>query len=113
MHELTLALNIVQILEEQALSRQFNRVKQVWIDIGALSCVEETSLRFGLLSATRNTLAEGALFHLVTVAARGWCHGCCQAFETRQHIANCPVCHSAQIQHERADALQIRELEVE
>lgn len=113
MHELTLALNIVQILEEQALSRHFTRVKQVWLEMGAMSCVEETSLRFGLASATRNTLAEGAQFHISPVAARLWCHNCCQAYETRQYAASCPVCRSVQIQYEHADALRIRELEVE
>lgn len=113
MHELTLALNIVQILEEQALSRNFKRVKQVWLEMGAMSCVEETSLRFGLASATRNTLADGAQFHIAHTPGRGWCHHCCQVFETRQPVTHCPRCHSVQIQHEPSDALRIRELEVE
>ncbi|POP43599.1 hydrogenase maturation nickel metallochaperone HypA [Superficieibacter electus] len=113
MHELTLALNIVQILEEQAVSRKFNRVKQVWLEMGTQSCVEESALRFGLTSATRNTLAEDAQFHIVQTPTRGWCHSCCQVFETRQPTAGCPLCHSVQIQHEQADALRIRELEVE
>lgn len=113
MHELTLALNIVQILEEQAVEHRFNRVKQVWLEIGALSCVEESALLFGLDSASRNTLAEGAAFHLVLKPAAGWCHECGDTFVTHQHTAACPVCGSAQIHCERGDDLRIRELDVE
>lgn len=113
MHELTLALNIVQILEEQALERRFNRVKQVWLEIGAQSCVEESALLFGLGAASRNTLAEGAAFHLVLKPASGWCHACADTFVTHQHTAVCPVCGSAQIHCERNSDLRIRELEVE
>lgn len=113
MHELTLALNVIEILEEQAIERQFNQVKQVWLTIGALSCVEESALLFGLQSASRNTLAEGAQFHIALTPATGWCHQCGDTFTTWQHTASCPVCDSAQIHCERSTDMRIRELEVE
>lgn len=113
MHELTLALNIVQLLEEQAKARKFRQVKQVWLEIGALSCVEESALLFGLNSASRNTLTEGAEFHITLKPATGWCHSCGDTFVTLQHTASCPVCDSAQIHCERSNDMRIRELEVE
>lgn len=113
MHELTLALNIVQILEEQSALLKFNRVKQVWLEIGALSCIEETSLRFGLDAAIRDTLADGAQFHIEIKPARCWCHECSKPFTTTHHTASCPVCHSFQIQHENGTEMRVRELDVE
>ena len=113
MHELTLALKIVQILEEQAIGHRFNQVKQVWLEMDALSCVEESALLFGLHSATRHTLAEGAEFHIDLKPANGWCHQCGDGFTTHQHTTTCPICGSPEIHCERSDALRIRELEVE
>ena len=34
MHELALAQNIIELLEEQAVNHQFSKVKQVWLEIG-------------------------------------------------------------------------------
>ncbi|MGL4859847.1 MAG: hydrogenase/urease maturation nickel metallochaperone HypA, partial [Enterobacteriaceae bacterium] len=34
MHELALAQSIVQTLEEQAAQKQYQQVKQVWLEIG-------------------------------------------------------------------------------
>ena len=40
MHELALAQNIIELLEEQAVNHQFSKVKQVWLEIGVMACVE-------------------------------------------------------------------------
>lgn len=39
MHELALAQNIIELLEEQAVNHQFSKVKQVWLEIGVMACV--------------------------------------------------------------------------
>ncbi|MEY5404141.1 hydrogenase/urease maturation nickel metallochaperone HypA [Salmonella enterica subsp. enterica serovar Corvallis] len=57
MHELALAQNIIELLEEQAVNHQFSKVKQVWLEIGVMACVEVPALHFGLDVAARHTLA--------------------------------------------------------
>lgn len=56
MHELALAQNIIELLEEQAVNHQFSKVKQVWLEIGVMACVEVPALHFGLDVAARHTL---------------------------------------------------------
>lgn len=58
MHELALAQNIIELLEEQAVNHQFSKVKQVWLEIGVMACVEVPALHFGLDVAARHTLAD-------------------------------------------------------
>lgn len=46
MHELALAQNIIELLEEQAVNHQFSKVKQVWLEIGVMACVEVLKAAF-------------------------------------------------------------------
>lgn len=73
MHELALAQNIIELLEEQAVNHQFSKVKQVWLEIGVMACVEVPALHFGLDVAARHTLADNASFHITIAPAQGWC----------------------------------------
>lgn len=113
MHELSLAQSIVQLLEEQAIQQHFCRVKQVWMDIGALACVEVSALRFGLEVACVNTLAQDAQFHIRLKSATGWCMACSQPFTRTDYYLQCPQCGSGQVQIEGDDSMRVSELEVE
>ena len=63
MHEMSLCESMLQLMEEQAKSQSFSRVKSVWLEIGQLSGVEIDALRFGFEVVMRNSLAEGAELH--------------------------------------------------
>ncbi|VTR15067.1 hydrogenase nickel incorporation protein HybF [Serratia fonticola] len=52
----------MELIEQQARQHGAKRVTAVWLEIGALSCIEEHALRFSFASASRNTLAEGASY---------------------------------------------------
>ncbi|WP_058912696.1 hydrogenase maturation nickel metallochaperone HypA [Entomohabitans teleogrylli] len=113
MHELSLAQGVIQVLEEQAQTRHFQRVLQVWLDIGALACIDAQALQTGLAAASRNTLAERAHFHIRTVAAKGWCFHCSQAFVAQEHGMPCPLCGSWEIRTDGGSEMRIAEIEVE
>lgn len=46
MHELSLCQSAVEIIQQQAEQHSVKRVTGVWLEIGALSCVEESAVRF-------------------------------------------------------------------
>lgn len=46
MHELSLCQSAVEIIQRQAEQHDVKRVTAVWLEIGALSCVEESAVRF-------------------------------------------------------------------
>ncbi|EAA9215676.1 hydrogenase maturation nickel metallochaperone HypA [Salmonella enterica] len=113
MHELALAQNIIELLEEQAVNHQFNQVKQVWLEIGVMACVEVPALHFGLDVAARHTIAENARFHITIAPAQGWCLSCNQPFTSQTSTPSCPVCHSGMVQIDDSSRMRIREIEVE
>lgn len=46
MHELSLCQSAVEIIQRQAEQHDVKRVTAVWLEIGALSCVEESARPF-------------------------------------------------------------------
>ncbi|EEH4846200.1 hydrogenase maturation nickel metallochaperone HypA, partial [Salmonella enterica] len=107
MHELALAQNIIELLEEQAVNHQFSKVKQVWLEIGVMACVEVPALHFGLDVAARHTLADNARFHITIAPAQGWCLSCNQPFTSQTSTLCCPLCHSGKVQIDDSSRMRI------
>ena len=76
MHEMSLCESIVQILEDNAKSQGFAKVKTVWLEIGGLSGVEPEAMRFSFDAVTRGTLADRARLEIIEVPAK---RGACSA----------------------------------
>jgi hydrogenase nickel incorporation protein HypA/HybF len=113
MHELTLAQNTLEILEQQARQNGARRVTGVWLSIGAFSCVEAESLRFCFDMVCRNTVAQGCQLHLEQQPAQAWCLDCRQQVVLPSApILICPICGGQQLQTDAHDHIQIKRLEV-
>lgn len=113
MHEISLSLNALELVEQYARQNHARRVTTVWIEIGALSCIEESALRFGFETACRQTLAEGCRLHLTYKPARAWCWNCSLMVPVERHDAGCPKCGSHALRVEDGDSLQVKQIEVE
>lgn len=62
MHELSLCQSAVEIIQRQAEQHDVKRVTAVWLEIGALSCVEESAVRFSLKLSARERWRKGAIY---------------------------------------------------
>lgn len=62
MHELSLCQSAVEIIQRQAEQHDVKRVTAVWLEIGALSCVEESAVRFSFEIVCQGTVAKGAIY---------------------------------------------------
>ncbi len=113
MHEMSLCEGMVQILEEQARVQNYRRVKQVWLEVGALAGVEVAALRFCFDVVCRGTLAEGAILHVLETPGQGWCMACSRAVVVERRFDPCPECGSHQVQVTGGEEMRIKELEVE
>lgn len=113
MHEMALCESIVQIVEENAGSQGYNRVKRVWLEIGPLAGVELEALRFGFEVVARGTLAEGADLEIIQPTATAWCMACARSVEIEQRFDPCPHCGGVQLQVTGGDQMRVKELEVE
>ncbi len=113
MHEMSLAENIMQIIEETALEQKFSRVKTVWLKIGQLACVEQESLRFFFDVVTQDSIAQQAKLEIIEVAGQAQCSQCnCHVSIVTLYEA-CPHCGNYSLQVIQGDGMQIKELEVE
>lgn len=113
MHELSLCESTLQIIEQQALEHQVNRVTAVWLEIGALSCVEESAMRFSFDLVCRGSVAEGCQLHIIHKPGKAWCWDCSKEVEVIQHGQGCPLCHGYSLRIDTGDTIQIKELEAE
>jgi len=113
MHELSLCEGVLQVLEENARKQGYQRVKTVWLEIGALSGVEVEAMRFGFDVVTKGTLAEGARLEVLELPGEAWCMQCSITVAAKQRFDACPECGSYQLQVTAGEEMKIRELEVE
>lgn len=113
MHEMSLAENMLQLIEDAALEQQFAQVKTVWLEVGQLACVEKDSLRFYFDVVTQDSIAQQARLEIIEIPGQGMCKQCNQTVLIAAHYEACPHCGSYALQITQGDGMQIRELEVE
>ena len=80
---------------------------------GALSCVEESAVRFSFEIVCHGTVAQGCDLHIVYKPAQAWCWDCSQVVEIHQHDAQCPICHGERLRVDTGDSLIVKSIEVE
>lgn len=112
MHELSLCQSAVEIIQRQAEQHDVKRVTAVWLEIGALSCVEESAVRFSFEIVCHGTVAQGCDLHIVYKPARPGA-GIAAVVEIHQHDAQCPLCHGERLRVDTGDSLIVKSIEVE
>lgn len=112
MHELSLAQNIVDIVTEQCQKNLADKVTDVWLEIGVLSCVEQNALEFCFDMACKNTPAENCKLHFISVPAQAYCWQCAKTVEVHNYQDECPECGYALLQRQSGDELRIKEIAV-
>ncbi|MGE5452347.1 MAG: hydrogenase maturation nickel metallochaperone HypA [Acidobacteriota bacterium] len=109
MHELSLAMEVVQILE--AHEADLSHITRISLDIGTLSCVDAQALRTALDTALQGTLAEGAELVMNAIEAQARCNACGATFAPPTRIDPCPQCGSSRKTWLAGQALQVRSIE--
>lgn len=110
---MSLCESILQVVEQNAVSQGYSRVKTVWLEIGQLSGVELEAMRFGFEVVTRGSLADGARLEIVELPGQAWCMKCANRVQLKQRFDACPECGSYQLQVTGGEELRVKELEVD
>ena len=113
MHEMSLCESILQVMEQNARSQGYTRVKAVWLEIGQLSGVELEAMRFGFDVVTRGSLADGARLEMIELPGQAWCMQCQKRVQVMRLFDQCPDCGGYQLQVTGGKEMRIKELEVE
>jgi hydrogenase nickel incorporation protein HypA/HybF len=94
MHELTLAVNIVEIAEAEAKQAGADKVYDVEIEAGIFSGVDEEALETALSLASKDTILENSSFTIRKTTGTGICSSCGREFEMESLYSFCGECHA-------------------
>ena len=113
MHELSIAISIVDLAVEQAKLASARTVSEVELDIGVLSGIECEALEFALGVATRDTILEETRFKINRVEPLAECPDCGNLYIPEGMFSHCPQCKKSGIRLLRGTEMQVKSLLVE
>lgn len=113
MHEMSIAESILDIVESAARQQGFAKVKEVRLEIGALSGVEVEALSFCMDVVFKNSVADGARVELERVPGTGWCLQCGESVAIEALYDACPKCGGYQVQPTGGTEMRVKDLLVE
>ena len=108
MHELSIAREIITIVQEEMVKRDLNGVKEVSVRLGALTGVDPEALSFSFESATLDSPLSETKLVIEQIPVKGKCRSCGKDFQIDDFVFLCPYCDSIDI-----DVMQGEELNVE
>lgn len=94
MHELSIAMSIVEIAEENAAMAGVKSVSEIQIEVGNLSGVVDEALEFALEEAVKNTILKNAKRIVIKIPGKAKCLECYHEFAVVDIFTPCPKCSS-------------------
>ena len=113
MHELSIAMNIVEIVDEEVKKAEASVVRELELDIGRLSGVVIEALEFALTEAVKDSVLEKARITINDIPATAKCNECQFEFAVEDLYTPCPSCHSFDTEIISGGELRIRSLFVD
>jgi len=114
MHELSIALSVLDIVRTAAVESGLASVTVVRLRVGRASGVQPESLRFAFDCSKAGTPAEQATLEIEEVPIGGHCAVCDQDFTTPEpYLLACPLCGGGAFLVTTGDELHVLDLEGE
>lgn len=112
MHELSIALGIVDIADKETKKAGASKVDSIELEIGVLSGVELDSLEFVWPNAVEGTVLEKAERKIDFIHAVGYCMECEIEFPMNFIYDQCPQCKGYLKDIIKGKELRVKALEV-
>ena len=113
MHELSIAMSIVEIATEYAIKDKADQVLEIEIEVGTLSGVIPEALELAMEAATRNTICEAAKWKINIINAKMVCPDSEKVIPTESLVDPCPVCGAFGHELTQGKELRLKSLLVE
>jgi hydrogenase nickel incorporation protein HypA/HybF len=94
MHELSLAIEVIDLANKEAERHNALSVSEISIEVGNLSGVEADAFESALSLIKEGTILDKADLKIIRKNGKGICSQCNLEFEMRHRIDFCPVCRS-------------------
>ena len=112
MHELSVAQNIVEIIQQHVPESELKRVAAVRLKIGAIAGIVPESLEFSFQAITAESMLRHAHLEIESLPFRIHCNACGTATENSVGFALCDTCGSADTKILSGSELHIVEIEI-
>jgi hydrogenase nickel incorporation protein HypA/HybF len=113
MHEMSIAQNILTIVDEYMAKENDQKLKEVAVEIGELVAVVPDSLTFCYEVLIEDTSYKDSKLNIQIIPLQGTCTACSQSFKIKNYEFICPDCQSNALEIEGGQELRITHLEVE
>jgi len=113
MHELSIADNVIRIVQEQLKQHPSTRVKAVYLQVGVMSNVLADSLVFGFETLIQDTDLRGAQLIIREIPVTVRCRTCSCESQIEQFQFQCRQCAGEDLEVISGDELFIESIEIE
>lgn len=113
MHELSIAMEIVKMAENESRKAGSSKITEVHLEIGELAGVDLEALLFSLEMARQRSMLKEAFIKVDKIQGRAICLKCKSEFDTVDLHPACPECNDRSSQLIAGTELRIIDLLVE
>lgn len=113
MHELTITLNILNIVEENARNLKAKIVHEIEMDVGELSGVDIDALQFAMQCTSKSELSESASLVINRIPGKARCKICNHEFDISDLYAFCPKCNCVDITIFQGKELKVKSIKID
>ena len=114
MHELSLTMSILAIVEDYAKTHGFDRVRSLKLSYGRMSCIDPKALTFFFEIQSAGTRAEGAELAFDVHPIVIYCFKCQKESKLTSYSAVCPQCGGEEVMVTGGtEELRLLEMDVE
>jgi hydrogenase nickel incorporation protein HypA/HybF len=113
MHEMSIAMNMVDIVCQKANEENALKINSVDLEIGELSGVIINSLEFCFEAACKNTIADGAKLNIHEINAEAFCKSCNKNFTLESDFSPCPTCNNFNFEFIKGKELSIKSFNID
>ncbi len=110
MHELSIAMSIVEIAEENVQQSKLSKVTEIELDVGELSGVVFDALEFAMVEAVKDTVLKDAVRKINRIPGKAKCKECGCVFEVEDIYTPCPECASFENEVINGKELKVKSL---
>jgi hydrogenase nickel incorporation protein HypA/HybF len=110
MHELSIAINIVEIATEEAKKANVSSVLEIELEVGTLSGIVIYALEFAMDEAIKNSVLQNAKIKINEIRAIAKCLKCSTEFSVENYYTPCPKCNSFETELTNGKELKIKSL---
>ena len=113
MHEVSIALNILEVITGQCVREGYGKIVAVSLKIGRASGIMPDALTFAFDVVKGESIASGAVLEIEEVPVSGRCNTCSCSFITEdEYVLACPECGSESFVINTGRELDITDMEV-